>query len=227
MVLGMRCPRICWIAALGLVAVPSACGSGHGNHPAARTSSAEPASQLARRLELASSDVPGFLPYYSQFSIANSLVPVGCIGLPFHPLAEVHSASYSAAASSSSTSVVSVVSVLPDAASAQRLFSAYRARRTLDCIKAGFQRAFTKTGIKARLSLSVLPSLGPGVFAIRGEVRRLSSARAVREFNDSLIFVRGPAAITLGAYSVGAPPPTVLERRVITALMDRAARAIP
>jgi PknH-like extracellular domain len=205
----------------------SGMSSADESHDPPRSDNRSAAAELARRLLLSSADLPGFVSYSAEVSSASDDVAARCAGVQFEPLAQAHSDSYSGRDSAGTDlSVVSAVTVLPDADQAARFFASYRSTNTLDCIKAAFVQDFAEAGVQAQVSWAVLSDMGHAVFATRFEVQRGDAPEHV-EFNDSLVFVRGSALITVGVASMGPPAAAELERHITEVLIDRAARTIP
>jgi hypothetical protein len=185
------------------------------------------AAELARRVLLSSADLPGFVSYSAEFSFASEDAAARCAGVKFEPLAEAHSASYSGRDSAGTElSVVSAVSVLPDAEQAARVFEmSDGSANSLDRIKTAVVEEFAQAGVQAQVSCAVLPDMGEAVLATRVEIQRGDEPEHV-DFNDSLVFVRGAALITVGACSQGSPAAEEFERHIMEVLIDRATRTI-
>ena len=177
------------------------------------------ASELAASLLITSADLPGFVADSAEVGL--TAVP----GLSSEPLAQVHSSMYSGQDPDGTAILVgSAVSVLPSAASAERGFESYRS--TLDSIKDAAVHEVEQAGIAAQISMSVIPTVSKGAVGIRSTVEPEGESGHL-QFTDTMIFVRGPALVSLGLYSSGSPPSLGFEQRLIDVLMDRAARVIP
>jgi PknH-like extracellular domain len=167
-------------------------------HGSPQSDDGSAAADLARRLLLSSADLPGFVSYSAAVGVTNDDVAARCLGVPYEPLAEAHSDSYSGRDSAGTDlSVVSAVTVFPDADQAARCFASYGSANTLDCIKATFVQEFAEAGVQAQVSWAVIPDMGHAVLATRFEVQRGDAPEHI-EFNDSLVLVRRAAAITVG-----------------------------
>jgi hypothetical protein len=201
--------------------------SADDSHDPPQSDDRSAAAELARRLLLSSADLPGFVSYSAEVSSLSDDVMARCAGVQFEPLAEAHSEAYSGRDSAGTAlSVVSSVIVLPDADQAARFFTSCGSADTVECIKAAFVQEFTEAGVQAQVSWTVLPDMGDAVVGTRFEVQRGEAPDQI-EFNDSLMFLRGAALITVGVAWMGPPATSEFERHITEVLIDRAARTIP
>jgi hypothetical protein len=190
----------------------------------------EPAAgELARRLLLTSVELPGFDAYSAEFSFASDAdaVVARCAGVSYEPVARVHSDSYSGRdPSGTALSVVCSVVVLPNTQNADRMLTSYRSMRALECLRGAAAEEFTKAGVQAIVSMALIPDIGSGAVGTRLTVEREAAPEHI-QFNDSLIFARGPALVSVGVHSMASPPSASFEQHVVDQLVQRAQRAIP
>jgi hypothetical protein len=185
------------------------------------------AAELARRLLLTSAELPGFDAYSAEFNFVSDAVAARCAGVSYEPVARAHSDSYSGRdPSGTALSVVCSVVVLPNTESAERMLTSYRSTRTLECIRAAAAEEFTKAAVQAAVSVALIPDIGRGAVGTHGTVEREAAPGHI-QFNDSLIFARGPALVSIGVRSMTSPPSVSFEQRVVDQLVLRAERATP
>ena len=106
------------------------------------------------------------------------------------------------------------------------MLTSYRSMRTLECLRVTAAEEFTKAGIPAVVSMALIPDIGSGAVGTRLTVEREAAPEHI-QFNDSLIFARGPALVSIGVHSMASPPSVSFEQRVVDQLVQRAERAIP
>jgi hypothetical protein len=198
-------------------------GSDHQSEPGREATAAE----LAERLLLTGAELPGFEAYSADLSFGSDDVAARCTGVSYEPVARALSGSYSGRdPSGTAISLVCNVVVLPNTESAERVLESYRSTRTRECLRAAAVEEFTKAGIRAEISMALIPDIGRGAVGMRTTVEKEAAPEQL-QFNDSLIFARGPAIVSIGVFSVASPPSASFEQGVVDQLMQRAKRAIP